>query len=477
MQDPSPVNASLVSKLRVVLLLFAAILAFSCTKDNAVQPVSTEDKPGVVLTYPANGAIGPFDIYAGPSSNVRLAHFYVQFRMPMNMSTFTPGTVKCEGFGKPVDVLPLNNYYYLSSGISDVVGFQIVPQRQEYPPLQYKINVTYTISIDSTAKAFNGERLGSRFEFSFTPEPYFRVTGFNFWDGDVLPSGLPLEVHFNSKISLKDLGAITFDPPLRGNWGYLNGDSSVASYYDYDLTKIGESHTIIIPQTLEDIDGNKLKEGVGRSFHTQPFALRYTYPDVWDASINLSTGLGFNFNFDFDTASARASWTVNPPTPMVVAISASNVTLSPISDFLPDVDYAVGFSTALKTVGGVHLGKPIDIRFHTPKFQCFHTPSAGEVNVPLTTGVYFNFSGSLDSSTIASGISISPSFPGTLKFGRSWLGRITSIYYNQDGAHPLPPNTTYKVVVSSALRSFGGFHLAQPDSFTFTTIGLAKKSP
>ena len=159
-----------------------------CTKEGPVGPEGPpggEDltnpnvQPKVLFTYPSNNAIGPFGIY-NRGDGYSKPHFTVRFNKLMSKFSVLPGTVTCQGFGRPVIVVlyqpygggccPSNSGSKASSDdfYSDVLSFSVIDSLgyYYYPRMLYRVGQTYTVTIDSTLEDINGNHLGQRFTFS-----------------------------------------------------------------------------------------------------------------------------------------------------------------------------------------------------------------------------------------------------------------------------------------------------------------------
>jgi len=202
-------NANLVKVLRLALFLMIPLLLSNCTQNSNPTSGSSGDlsnpaiKPLVIFTLPGNNAVGPFDIYT-PSSGSNKPSFVVQFNKLMNLNSFTTNTATCSGFDRPV-VVALHRVYYpypfqvdkqiksskpissektaskssrvdkqTSYDYDDVMEFDI-RDSIAYSQMRYGIGKTYTVAFDTSLKDINGNSL-QPYTFSFTPEPYFRVT-------------------------------------------------------------------------------------------------------------------------------------------------------------------------------------------------------------------------------------------------------------------------------------------------------------
>ncbi len=220
-----------------ILLSCIIMMLGGCQKDEitGLDDLSNPAiQPKVIFTNPDNGGIGPFNIYNRGDGSVK-PHFVIRFNKLIDRSTVTSAAVRCQGFDHPVIVQLMSAYYYYyiqkdersvgeTNGddlFSDVLSFRIMDPLSGYyyPSSLYRIGSTYTVTIDSTVRDINGNRLSPNFALSFTPEPVFRVVLFTPKDGatDVPPFSYPSLV-FNSPVGNDLLSKIQISPSISGYW-------------------------------------------------------------------------------------------------------------------------------------------------------------------------------------------------------------------------------------------------------------------
>jgi hypothetical protein len=452
------------------LIILFSFLALSCKDNTIVDPGTSVGDLKILSAYPPDGGVGPFDTYTPNPDSVK-AHFFIHFSRTMNLTGFTPKSVKCEGFDIPVAVKILYHYPYQG----EVVGFSIVRNvvgQTSAPLMTYGINKTYTITIDSTVEDFTGAQLREKFVFSFTPEPYFRVVNYSYSNGDTV-NPANVEIFFNSKLSSASLAGLSISPFLSNSWSVNSSNDSCTALCDVYGNEIpSTSYMVAVGQGISDLYGNIVHEGASKSFITPPFIVASNqFPDGIN-NVNLSTLLVLKFNYPMDTASIRAAFTFTPATPMELSIGQNQLSCYVADDFVPNTDYELRLSTGLKTVSGYQPSSPTVISFHTAAFGMTHTPSNGERGLSTHSIIQLKFTGAINTSTVESAVTITPAFDHYTTFDVESPGKYIYTWFAPKD--PLPGGVTFKVKIANTIKSIAGYTLAQPDSFSFTT-GYSKK--
>jgi hypothetical protein len=447
----------------ISFVLFISLTAIRCTNEDSGPTLPTPTKLEIVSTLPADGGIGPFNLYTPKPDTVK-PHFIVYFNKSMKSSTMNFTTVTCEGYDQPVMVKVLNR---VPSNHGNAVGFQIVNNSGPHSgvPATYRINATYTITIDSTVEDNLGNQLGHHYKFSFKPEPYFRVVGFNFNDGDTtIPSSL--EIFFNSKLTSQTMDSITISPVL-SNDRSINSttDSSSVLFQTYDKVMPSTTYTIAVASNATDLYGNVLHQGIQRSFVAPPLTI--THNQFGSNNVNLAAQINLYFNYPMNVSSITSAFSLDPHPQLVQSAGARQLSFYATNDFDPDTDYTISLSTQLMTTSGYYLSSPITLPFHTANFSMSHLPANGETNVSTYNIIELDFSGAIVTSTVANAITVSPPIDHRLEFQADTPGKFIYVYFVP--TNPLPPNTRYQVIVSNTIESIGGYYLAQPDTFYFRT--------
>jgi hypothetical protein len=452
-----------------VIILFS-LLALSCKDNTIVDPGTTVGDLKVLSVYPPDAGVGPFDTYT-PNPNDIKAHFFIHFSRTMNLASFTAKSVKCVGFDQPVMAKML--YNYASDGM--VVGFSIVRNvagQTSAPLMTYRINTTYTITLDTTVEDFAGNTLKSKHTFSFTPEPYFRMVNYSYSNGDTV-NPASVEIFFNSKLSSASLAGLSISPFLSNSWSVNSSNDSCTALCDvYGKEIPSTSYLVAVGQSISDLYGNVIHEGTSRSFITPPFVVESNqFPDGIN-NVNLSTRLVLKFNYPMDTASIRGAFAFTPATPIELLIGQNQLSCYAADDFVPNTDYELRLSTGLKTVSGYQPSSPTVTSFRTAAFGMTHIPADGERGLSTHTIIQLKFTGAINTSTVESAVTITPAFDHYTTYDVESPGKYIYAYFAPK--NPLPGGVTFKVIVANTLKSIAGYTMAQPDSFSFRT-GYSKK--
>ncbi len=432
---------------------------------------STDAGPGptapslkVTSTYPANGTVGPFDLYTPRPDSVK-PHFYVHFNTPVNASTVNATTVTCTGFSDPESVKVVS---HIQKGSEDVFGFQVMKKGgtgSPAVPLPYQIGAAYGVTIDSTVKSMRGAVLGRTYRFSFTPEPYFRVVGFSFHDGDtIIPRSV--EIFFNSKIGQSILAAVSTSPMLNDSMSINSVDDSTSVVFDaYGRVTPSTTYSVSVAQNATDGDGNLINAAVENSFFAPPLVVSHNQFSLTNA--NLATQIVFSFNYPMNVNSVNSAFSLSPSLPITVSTGTNQLSFYAVNDFAPNSDYTASMSAQATTLSGSQLSSPVSLSFHTASFGVSHQPGDGARNVSTHDIIEFDFSGAVNTSTVAGAITVSPPFAHQLKFSADTPNKFIYAYYVPTNI--LSSNTTYQVIIANTVQSIGGYTLAQPDTFSFTT--------
>ncbi len=470
----------------VTLLSIAAILSLGgCTTEGPAgppgapgEPANLQDPaiiPTVVSTSPAEHSTGPYGLFS-PGEGQYNPNFVLQFNKLINTNVLTPTTVRVGGFNRPVRVVLYRDPIRIvldkttNGPFDNILAFNIYDSIYVYYPHSiYGIGTTYTVTVDSSITDINGNHMARPYTFSFTPEPYFRVTTFypHNQATDVQP-GASISITFNSIVDTSVFRYLHITPTPRGQWWMSSYDStSVAYVYDRPLP-FDSTFTVSVDAGAPDAHGNLTTTSQSSSFTTIAFRVTDTYPDPGTMNFPPASQINMLFSGLLDTASVRAAFGINPPTAGILYASSSYLSFSPMLGFAPATQYTVTLSTALKASDGTSLASPYSFSFTTDQFRVSSTyPSNGDFNVYRGQSVVIYFNSFIDTASARSAFSISPPLSGVFSsYGGDIYqpGRIIFDHTTQFLA-----NTTYTVTISTALTDARGNHFPAAFSFSFTT--------
>jgi hypothetical protein len=458
-------------------------------------------KPVVIFTLPANNGVGPFDIYNRGDGAARPS-FVVQFNKLMSSYAIKTGAITCEGFDRPVVVVPhvvntiiVETNSQKQSGIvkntvesvsqqkhsdkpasyDDVLEFDIFDSLYyaagDYNNYQmpYAVGKTYTVTIDTSIEDINGNHLQTPYAFSFTPEPKFRViTSYpaNNQKNVNITSGAYLELIFNSPLQANALSQIKITPALNGKWVYYSSDSTTVYFSSIDTLKYNTTYSIKVPAGVNDNYGHQLESDFSSSFTATPFEVLSASPEDGTTNISPSTPVQFTLAGPVDTSTIQSAFTISPNAPGSFSYYSYNptyLTFTPTNSYTFNTKYTVTLSTALKASDGTPLFAPYTLTFTTMPFEVTYAyPSDGSTNVQPSQSIAIAFSGAMDTSSIRSAFSISPSVAGYFSYSGS-----TEFMFTPTNAFAM--GTTYTVTLSTAMKAQDGTHLPSAYSFSFST--------
>ncbi|HUI31876.1 MAG TPA: Ig-like domain-containing protein [Candidatus Acidoferrales bacterium] len=391
--------------LKLSCLLIVFLLLSGCTKNS--NPTGDQGslsdssiKPKVIFTLPADKSVGPFDIY-NPGSGSSRPSFVLQFNKLMSTYSLKVGAITCKGFDRPVVV------------ILHLTSIPVI-----YDKAQSANRTGTTESVDTQHR-------------SNKPESYDDVLEFDIFD------------------------SLTYE----------TGYGGVQMRY-----AVGKTYTVTIDTSLEDINGNHLQTSYTFSFTPEPnFRVIYSFPAAGQTNVNILNGQYMEVMFNSPLqASALSQITITPTLKGKWSFYNGDSTVASFSS-IDAMKYNTAYSIAIPAGVGDNYGHQLvsnySSGFTTTPFQVQSvSPTDGSTNVSSTTEVYFSMTGGIDTSTIRSAFTISPSTTGTLYYSGNGP---TDFYFM-----PAPGfafNTKYTLTLSTALRATDGTYLSAPFSASFTT--------
>ncbi|MDE3058544.1 MAG: Ig-like domain-containing protein [Bacteroidota bacterium] len=269
---------------KIVLLLtpLLAALAWNCRDNSNNITGSVVDSPiddpyttpYVIWTDPLDGAVGPnimspgnvvkirFDKLMDSKSVVRAVSLSPSSEW-VYVDTTRSGPVEGTTFDFPL--IPEPNYLPI---VRDAKLDALFPSWYviQYP--YFKVGQTYTISVSASASDMFGNTLDQPDSFSFTPEPYFRITDTTPLDNDTAVSPLAtIAVRFNAMIdTLSVRNAFSVSPAIATGSSYF---SSWGLYWSPSPKFASETqYTVNISTQAKDRDGHQLHAPFSFSFIT-----------------------------------------------------------------------------------------------------------------------------------------------------------------------------------------------------------------
>ena len=244
-------------------------------------------------------------------------------------------------------------------------------------------------------------------------------------------------------------------------------------YYRSANYEVGKTYTITVDSTIEDINGNHMSKPHFFSFTPEPsFRGTGTYPEDGSNETDMyynTASVYFNSPITSDllssvhvTPAVPGTWNLN----LSDSISASLPMGSQVSVWDFGKTYQISIDAGAADASGNVLPSEFKSTFSTAPFRVSYTdPADGGAMSYLLSSVYFSFNAALDTSTIRSAITVSPSPTG---------GMIYDFYYGSNYLYLHPPfgyngGKTYSVTVASTLKAKNGTELQNPYVLHFAT--------
>lgn len=357
------------------VLLGVAVLAGCGSNPSDVVDTTTGTSlaPWIVWTDPWPGAVGP-NIMS--PNNVVIIRFNTLMNTysvihavsisPTNQTVFidTTRAAPVEGttFDFPLTPTPLW-LVYLNDARLDA---RFPPSYQIYYPY-FKVAQRYTVTVGASASDIYGDTLGTAVSFSFTPEPYFRVTNTYPMDNDtgVSPLYPSATIRFNAPIDTGSAkGSFSISPPVAGNtyvyfgdWGFYwspPSDNFLASETRYTAT---------IAASVKDVNGDQMTSPYSFSFTTAAYGVTGVYPT--GNGVSTTSSISVYCNFLVDSTSIIPSFSINPSVSRNLTYGGSSFTFTPSTSLAANTTYTVTISTGLRAKNGTPMKNPYTFSFTT----------------------------------------------------------------------------------------------------------------
>jgi len=243
--------------------------------------------------------------------------------------------------------------------------------------------------------------------------------------------------------------------------------------------KIGQTYTLQIDTTAEDVNGNRLKPEFSLSFIPEPyFRVTSSYPSNGSVDINPQSTINLRFNDAIDTSMFSAiriapsvsgfwrypkKYTSNVDSTYISFVYSSNSRLN------TNTVYSITIPDTIHDKSGHLLQYGFSSTFTTMKFEVTNTyPSDGSTDVnPSYQQIRIQFSDAVDTSTVRKGIIFSPNLAGIFSISAD----ERAVYFIT--SNDLPTSSLITVTVDTSVRSKSGNKLLQPYIFSFTTSAFA----
>lgn len=362
---------------KCIVICLAPFLFTGCdnnsgSSDDTVSVVVTA-APYIIWTDPMPEAVGPNIMSPNNVVKIRFSHLmdtrsviHATSILPTDQTVFidTNRAGPVEGTTFDFPLTPISTWWvYVKDANLD----------SRFPPLysiyypSFKVAQKYTISVDTSAQDIYGNYHAAKTSFSFTPEPYFRVTDTYPIKNDTAISPLyaSITVRFNANIDTSTVRpSFTISPQPQansyvysGSWGfywYLASDNMLAPETKYTST---------INASAKDVDGHAMPSSYSFSFTTAPYMVSSAYPT--GNGVSLSAAIYVNCNFLVDSATMASSFSISPAVSGKFQYSTSSFAFLPSSPLAPNTMYSVAVSRDLHAKNGTPIKNAYSFSFTT----------------------------------------------------------------------------------------------------------------
>jgi len=360
-----------------IFFFFLILCAAGCdSNQNATDvPVTgASSSIQIVWTDPLPGAVGPNIM--SPNNVVK-----IRFNSLMNSRSVI----------RAVSISPTNESVYIDTNTASPVegttfDFPLTPTpvwlaftrdasldsrfpagyRIDYP--SFKVAQTYTIFIASSAQDIYGDSLASQNSFSFTPEPYFRVTDTYPVNNDTAISPIYpyVSIRFNAVIDTSSAQSsfLTFSPQVGGTTYVYYGSWGLSWSLPAGAMFASETrYTATVGTSIRDVDGHVPPSPYSFSFTTAPYMVTAAYPTGNAAGVN--SVLYIYCNFLIDSTSAASAFSISPAVNGSLQYNGTEFTFTPSAALLANTTYKATISASLRATNGTTIKTPYSFSFTT----------------------------------------------------------------------------------------------------------------
>ncbi|MGA7160227.1 MAG: Ig-like domain-containing protein [Bacteroidota bacterium] len=345
----------------------------SSSVDNNNNVATPTYAPTVVWTDPLPGAVGPYIMSSDNTVRIRFSDLMNTRSVihgvsisPSNETVFidTNKAIPVEGttFAFPLTPTPVWIVALADPLINArfPVGYQIYNS-------YYKVGQTYTITIDSLAEDIYGDYLGQTVAFSFTPEPYFRVTDTDplNYDTAVSPIYPYITIRFNALIDTSTArSSFTLSPSVSGNASFYYGSWGLSwTLPSNAMLSSATAYTVTIGTSIKDVDGHVPPSPYSFSFTTAPYMVTSAYPN--ESGVSTNSDIYVYCNCLIDSTSAAPAFSINPAVNGSLQVNGSSLTFIPQSVLSSNTQFTVTVSAALRAKNGTGIKSPYTFSFTT----------------------------------------------------------------------------------------------------------------
>lgn len=364
---------------RYTAILLSALTVVGCNTDtgeNVDEGGGIDDAllaPQVIWTDPPNNAVGPNIM--SPNNTVKIRFNKLMNTRPVIHSvsidpsnstvyvdTNSASPVEGTTFDFPLTPTPDWRLYVLDSFLDR----RFPPGYLIYYP-SFKVAQKYTITVDTSAQDINGNYLYPKYIFSFTPEPYFRVTDTYPKNNDtsISPLYLSISVRFNAIVDTSTArSSFSISPPVPGTI-YLNKGSWGFYWLMAPYSTLGSetTYTVAFGAAVKDEDGHTLPSVYSFSLRSAAYAAVSGYPT--GVNVSRSSTLTVSCNFFIDSTTVAPSFSIMPSVGGTFQYNLTSFQYVLTTLLAQNTEYTVTVSKSLRSMNGVAVKNPYTFTFKT----------------------------------------------------------------------------------------------------------------
>jgi len=450
----------------VIVLLFLVSFMFNCRGpegpagppgDGTESLVDPRVQPKVIYTYPPMNSVGPYAELAYPQLQIR-------FNKMMSVSSLK----KAIGISPRSANIRIDTSNIASAG-GDFFFLNLRDTAGSYYGPAWHIGQVYTLTVDTSARDMNGNRVFPSVSMTFEPEPSFRVKAMSpHTDGQSVPASSVVELDFNSPIDANLISTIHLLPGVAGNWQIFSyPESTRIGLIPFDGLKNGTTYQLTIDGSAHDQKGNYLAGPFVAQFTTSEFRVVNVYPVSGSEDVYLQSSITLSFSGPIDGQSLKSALKIVPDIPGNLVVSATSnpgFTLTPANNLRTNTQYTITIDTSLIARDGTKLPVAYMSTFTTQPFRVESSyPDDNYLDVPMNTHVSINLNDLLDTGTVRTSFKVNPPLAGTFSI---YSPTATIDFAPQDN---FAPGTVHTITVDTTLRSWRHDHLIGRHTFSFTT--------
>ncbi|MFN2418119.1 MAG: Ig-like domain-containing protein [Candidatus Limnocylindria bacterium] len=297
---------------------------------------------------------------------------------------------------------------------------------------------------------------------------------------DEATRGLPttsVEVTFGEPVEQSTAAnAFSVQPAVEGS---VSWTGSVMIFTPDEPLALESDYTVSIAPSVEDLAGNRMTDSPPAfSFETtgSPELLEAT-PVDGAIEVALDAPISLRFSTLMDTASVEAALQLRPAFAHETRWSGQLLEIVPIDPLRADTHYRVDIGHDASDVSGVELRSPVELEFRTVEpglHLSLVVPSDRTDGIAPTSPIAAFFDQPIDPESVSDELfTVTPEVAGSIQLvdelgnapAEPEDGRV--LHFTPSG--PLPPNTTFEVLLAPDVQGLDGGGLAEPISWSFTT--------